>query len=90
MILVEGESPPYCIASGVFASGLRIGLLKYIRPLVAPSTRALMTIARRSLVPDIYLGRRQLLEGEIEIDRVRTVGGGRPSVEKKRRKSSPA
>jgi len=35
-------------------------------------------------------GRMQLLEGEIELERVRKVGGGRPAAEKKRRKSSPA
>lgn len=35
-------------------------------------------------------GRLQLLEGEIELERVRRVGGGRPSAEKKRRKSLPA
>ncbi len=35
-------------------------------------------------------GRRQLLEGEIELERVRKAGGGRPATEKKRRKSSPA
>lgn len=32
-------------------------------------------------------GRRQLLEHDIELDRVRREGGGRPSLEKKRRKS---
>lgn len=35
-------------------------------------------------------GRTQLIEGEIELERVRKAGGGRPSAEKKRRKSSPA
>ncbi|MGH9466877.1 MAG: hypothetical protein ACRD1Y_05935, partial [Terriglobales bacterium] len=35
-------------------------------------------------------GRLQLLEGEIELERVRRVGGGRPPTEKKRRKSLPA
>jgi len=35
-------------------------------------------------------GRMQLLEGDIELERVRKSGGGRPSAEKKRRKSSPA
>ncbi|MGH8731170.1 MAG: hypothetical protein ACREVF_05595 [Burkholderiales bacterium] len=35
-------------------------------------------------------GRLQLLQGEIELERVRKPGGGRPSAEKKRRTSSPA
>ena len=35
-------------------------------------------------------GRRQLLQGDIELERVRKFGGGRPSAEKKHRKSSPA
>jgi hypothetical protein len=35
-------------------------------------------------------GRTQLLEGDIEFERVRKAGGGRPAAEKKRRKSSPA
>jgi hypothetical protein len=35
-------------------------------------------------------GRRELLAGDVEISRVRRAGGGRESVEKKRRKSSPA
>ena len=34
-------------------------------------------------------GRRELLERDIEVDRVRRAGGGRKSVEKKRPKSSP-
>ena len=34
-------------------------------------------------------GRRDLLTRDVEIDRVRREGGGRASVEKKRRKSSP-
>lgn len=33
-------------------------------------------------------GRRELLASEIDLDRVRAAGGGRPSQEKKRRKSS--
>jgi hypothetical protein len=34
-------------------------------------------------------GRTQLLQGDIDLERVRKSGGGRPSAEKKRRKSSP-
>ena len=37
----------------------------------------------------VAAGRRQLVERDIEIDRVRRAGGGRPRTEKKRRKSSP-
>ncbi len=37
----------------------------------------------------VAAGRRQLVERDVEIDRVRRVGGGRPPAEKKRRKSSP-
>ena len=37
----------------------------------------------------VAAGRRQLVERDIEIDRVRRTGGGRPRAEKKRRKSSP-
>ena len=37
----------------------------------------------------IARGRRQLLAQDVALDRVRRAGGGRPSVEKKRRKSSP-
>lgn len=39
-------------------------------------------------VGTVARGRRQLLEHDIELDRVRRAGGGRPSLEKKRRKSS--
>jgi hypothetical protein len=35
-------------------------------------------------------GRMQLLEGQIDLERVRKAGGGRPAAEKKRRRSSPA
>ena len=35
-------------------------------------------------------GRRQLVERDVEVDRVRRAGGGRRPLEKKRRKSSPA
>jgi hypothetical protein len=35
-------------------------------------------------------GRRQLLQAEIESERVRKTGGGRPSAKRKRRNSSPA
>jgi hypothetical protein len=34
-------------------------------------------------------GRRELLTQDVELDRVRSAGGGRKSMEKKRRKSSP-
>ena len=37
----------------------------------------------------VAAGRRQLVERDVEIDRVRRAGGGRPRAEKKRRKSSP-
>ena len=37
----------------------------------------------------VAAGRRQLVERDVEIDRVRRAGGGRPPTEKKRRKSSP-
>ena len=37
----------------------------------------------------VAAGRRQLVERDVEIDRVRRAGGGRPRTEKKRRKSSP-
>ena len=37
----------------------------------------------------IARGRRELLAQDVALDRVRRAGGGRPSVEKKRRKSSP-
>ena len=37
----------------------------------------------------IARGRRELLAQDVELDRVRRAGGGRPAVEKKRRKSSP-
>ena len=37
----------------------------------------------------VAAGRRQLVERDIELDRVRRAGGGRPPTEKKRRKSSP-
>ena len=39
--------PLHCKIVSVF--GIRVGLLKYIRPLMHPSVRALMTFARRSL-----------------------------------------
>ena len=45
--LIYGH-PLHC--KHVFAFGIRVGLHKYIRPLMRPSTRALMTFARRSLV----------------------------------------
>jgi hypothetical protein len=35
-------------------------------------------------------GRRELIERDFELDRVRKAGGGRKPVEKKRPKSSPA
>ena len=35
-------------------------------------------------------GRRQLIERDVEVDRVRRTGGGRRPTEKKHRKSSPA
>jgi hypothetical protein len=35
-------------------------------------------------------GRQQLLDQDVELDRIRRSGGGRKRVEKKRRKSSPA
>ena len=38
----------------------------------------------------VAAGRRQLVERDIEVDRVRRAGGGRRPAEKKRRKSSPA
>ena len=38
----------------------------------------------------VAAGRRQLVERDIEADRVRRAGGGRRPTEKKRRKSSPA
>ena len=38
----------------------------------------------------VAAGRRQLVERDIEVDRVRRAGGGRTPTEKKRRKSSPA
>ena len=38
----------------------------------------------------VATGRRQLVERDVEVDRVRRAGGGRPPTEKKRRKSSPA
>ena len=38
----------------------------------------------------VSTGRRQLVERDVDLDRVRRVGGGRPPAEKKRRKSSPA
>ena len=37
----------------------------------------------------VAAGRRQLVERDVEIDRVRRAGGGRPRAEKKHRKSSP-
>ena len=37
----------------------------------------------------VAAGRRQLVERDVEVDRVRRAGGGRRSTEKKRRKSSP-
>jgi len=37
----------------------------------------------------IARGRRELVAQDVEVDRVRRTGGGRPPVEKKRRKSSP-
>lgn len=36
-------------------------------------------------VKTIALGRRQLQEGEISVERIRGIGGGRPSIKKKRR-----
>ena len=38
----------------------------------------------------VAAGRRQLVERDVEVDRVRRAGGGRTPTEKKRRKSSPA
>ena len=38
----------------------------------------------------VATGRRELVEHDVEVDRVRRAGGGRKSTEKKRRKSSPA
>ena len=38
----------------------------------------------------VATGRRQLVEHDVEVDRVRHVGGGRKPLEKKRPKSSPA
>ena len=38
----------------------------------------------------VATGRRQLVERDVEVDRVRRAGGGRTRAEKKRRKSSPA
>ena len=38
----------------------------------------------------VAAGRRQLVERDVEVDRVRREGGGRQRTEKKRRKSSPA
>ena len=38
----------------------------------------------------VATGRRQLVERDVEVDRVRRAGGGRTPTEKKRRKSSPA
>ena len=38
----------------------------------------------------VAAGRRQLVERDVEVDRVRRAGGGRRPTEKKRRKSSPA
>ena len=38
----------------------------------------------------VAAGRRQLVERDVEVDRVRRAGGGRPPTEKKHRKSSPA
>ena len=38
----------------------------------------------------VATGRRQLVERDVELDRVRRAGGGRRPTEKKRRKSSPA
>ena len=38
----------------------------------------------------VAAGRRQLVERDVEVDRVRRAGGGRHRLEKKRRKSSPA
>ena len=38
----------------------------------------------------VAAGRRQLVERDVEVDRVRRAGGGRKRTEKKRRKSSPA
>ena len=35
-------------------------------------------------------GRRELMEQDFELDRIRKAGGGRKPVEKKLRKSSPA
>ena len=37
----------------------------------------------------VAAGRRQLVERDVERDRVRRAGGGRPRTEKKRPKSSP-
>ena len=38
----------------------------------------------------VATGRRQLVDRDVEVDRVRRAGGGRTPTEKKRRKSSPA
>ena len=38
----------------------------------------------------VATGRRQLVDRDVEVDRVRRAGGGRTRLEKKRRKSSPA
>ena len=38
----------------------------------------------------VAAGRRQLVERDVEVDRVRRAGGGRKRTEKKRRRSSPA
>ena len=38
----------------------------------------------------VATGRRQLVERDVEVDRVRRAGGGRTPTEKKRPKSSPA
>ena len=38
----------------------------------------------------VAAGRRQLVDRDVEVDRVRRAGGGRTPTEKKRRKSSPA
>ena len=38
----------------------------------------------------VAAGRRQLVERDVEVDRVRRAGGGRTPTEKKRRKSLPA
>ena len=37
----------------------------------------------------VAAGRRQLVDRDVEVDRVRRAGGGRTPAEKKRRKSSP-